>query len=398
MRHSSQSGAVLPFVAITLATLMGFSGMAVDVGYLEYWQQQQQTATDAAALGGAQLLARTNCASASNAESAAAIDATENGFTTGGNVTVSAVSPPTSGPYSGNACAISVQISAQHVATFFSRLFGYPNGMSESTQATGTVSSNGGACIYLLSTNTWSSFNGATVSAPSCAIAINYSADFDGGTIASPSIGYAGGTPNYGGTTFTLASPAPMLPIADPCSQIPGCAYLANNPPSTNNCSGYNDNGGNQTISPGCYSYLNLDPPGAVTMKPGLYIINGNFSNNGVTLTGTGVTIYVTASGSAPQLDGSYANTLSAPTSGYSWDGVLYYQVPGNSSNINFNGSNNNFTGLIYAPSSTVNFDNDSGGYYTLVFGATNFNGNTAYDFATPPPGQALIKQAVLAQ
>ena len=32
---------------------MGFAGIAVDVGYLEYRQQAQQTATDAAAVGGA---------------------------------------------------------------------------------------------------------------------------------------------------------------------------------------------------------------------------------------------------------------------------------------------------------------------------------------------------------
>jgi hypothetical protein len=33
-----------------------------------------------------------------------------------------------------------------------------------------------------------------------------------------------------------------------------------------------------------------------------------------------------------------------------------------------------------------------------LVFGAGNFNGGNALDLATPPPGQSLIKQAVVAQ
>ena len=41
----AQRGAVLPLVAICLAVLMGFAGMAIDVGFLEYKEQVQQAAT-----------------------------------------------------------------------------------------------------------------------------------------------------------------------------------------------------------------------------------------------------------------------------------------------------------------------------------------------------------------
>lgn len=375
---------------------MGFAGLSVDVGFLEYRQQQQQIATDAAAIGGAEQLARSNCSGATAAETAAETDATNDGYTTGGNVTVTAVNPPASGPYSGNGCAVTVQIQTQHVTNFFSKLFGYPTGMTESTSATATASSTGADCIYLLSASSWSSFNNATVDSPGCGIAINYSADFDGGTIAAPSIGYVS-SPNYGGTTFTMATPAPMLPVADPCPEIPGCAYLAANPPSTSSCTGYNDNGGNQTISAGCYSYMDLDPPGTVTMNPGLYIINGPINDNGVTLQGSGVTLYITSNGSGPNFDNQTV-TLSPPTSGNE-AGVLLYQVPGNSSSINFNGAAVKMSGLIYAPSTTsANFDVAAGSYMVLVFGSMNFNNNTAYDLATPPPGQSLVKKAVLVQ
>jgi hypothetical protein len=400
MKGTHRSGQVLPLIAISLAALLGFAGIAVDVGYLEYWQQEQQSATDAAAMGGAQYLASSNCANGALAQAAAQTDANGNGFTNGANnVTVTPHSPPLTGPYANNACAISVQITTNHVATFFSQLFGYPQGMSESTSATATISSNGGgACIYLLSSSSWSSFNGATVNSPGCAIAINYSADFDGGTIAAPAIGYVSPAPNYGGTTFTMASPAPMLPVADPCPKIPGCAGLAASPPPTTNCSGYNSNGGNATIQPGCYSYLNLDPPGTITMAPGTYVINGSFNDNGVTLVGSGVTIYVTANGNGPNFDNGAPVTLSPPTSG-NYSGVLYYQVPSNTSGINFNGPNVNMSGLIYAPGSTsANFNSNSGSYAVLVFGSMNFNNNSAYDFASPPPGQSLVKTAVLAE
>ncbi len=130
----SQRGQILPLLAVSLAVLMGFAGIAIDVGYLEYWQQKQQTATDAAALGGAQNLAESNCSNAANAGLAALNDASANGFPTG---QVSPVTPPSSGPYAANACAISVQIATTNLAAFFSRLFGFPAGVSELNECHG---------------------------------------------------------------------------------------------------------------------------------------------------------------------------------------------------------------------------------------------------------------------
>jgi hypothetical protein len=392
------AGQVIPLVVVCLAALMGFAGISVDVGFLEYRQQAQQAATDAAAIGGAQVLAHNNCTSAaqSQAESAALSDAADNGFTSGsGGVTVTPYSPPQSGPYINNGCAVSVQIKTSSAQTFFSRLFGYPSGMSETTQAVGTVNSNGGACIYLLSMNTWSSFNDATVNAQTCPIDINYSADFNGGTIASPFIGYAGGTPNYGGTDFTLARPAPMLPVADPCSQIPGCAYLAANPPAQTNCTGENVPNGGGTISAGCYTYLNFNG-GTVTMNPGLYIITQNMNTNNTNVNGSGVTIYVAAGASPPQWDNQTVD-LSPPTSG-NYAGVLYYQVSSNTNTPNLNGPNVNMQGLIYAPGAQMNINGNSGSYVVIVAGSANFNNNAATDFASPPPNESYIKQAVLGQ
>jgi hypothetical protein len=392
---NAQRGQILPLLAVCLAVLLGFAGISVDVGYLEFWQQRQQSATDAAALGGAQSLAESNCGSTTTAASAATSDGVANGFLAG---QINPVTPPATGPYAGNACAVSVQISSPAVSTFFAPLFGYAS-MAVTTSATAVAKAGfSGTCIYLLSQTTRTGFNGATLNSPGCSIAMNDNGNFNNGTIAAPFIGYAQGTPNYGGTKFTLASPMPMLPVADPCPEIPGCAYLAAHPPPATNCQTYNSNGVNATLNPGCYNNLNLDPPGTITLNPGVYVINGNFNNNGVTLTGTGVTLYVTQSGTGPNLDYGPPVSLSPPTTG-NYANVLYYQVPGNSTSINFNGSNVNMNGLIYAPSTTsANFDDNFGSYVVLVFGAMNFNQNNAYDFASPPPGQSLIKQAVLAQ
>jgi hypothetical protein len=391
-----QRGQVLPLIGLCLAVLMGFGGVAVDVGYLEYQQQSQQNATDAAAIGGAEQLAHGACANQSVAKAAAVADAASNGFSSTANTTVTANSPPLSGVFAGNACAVSVAINSSHVSTWFSRLFGFSQGVAESTQGTALVSSAGnGACIYLLSPTVSANFNGANIYAPECSVAINATANFNGATIYSPHIGYAGATPNENGSSFTLASPAPMLPVADPCSEIAGCNYLTSNPQSTSNCTNFNGNGYNGALAAGCYSSLNLN--GATVTMSGTYVLSGTSNFNGAKLTGTNVTLYVPSSGTAPNFNGATVN-LTAPTTG-SMANMLYYQIPSNTSSPNFNGTSNKYSGVIYCPGATsANFNGASGGYVVLVFGSWNYNGSSAVDFATPPPGGSFVKQAVLAQ
>ena len=396
MKRKSEAGAVLPLVAIGLAVLMGFAALAVDVGYLEYRGQMQQTATDAAASGGARALIKAGCPNPSAAQAAAVANATNNGFTNGaGGVTVTTVNPPTSGPFANNTCAVLAMIKTNQVATFFSRIFGF-QGMDESTQAVAIVSSNGAGCIYLLSMTVATNFNGGTVNASQCGILINDTANMSNSTINALNIGYAGVTPNENGAHFGEALPGPMLPIADPCPEITGCAYLAANPPSTSSCSPYNLNQGTGTIGPGCYSSISVNKSTLTLQGPGIFVFNGATSFSLSTIIANNATIYVTANGTPPNFNGDNV-TLSPPTSGNSV-GVAYYQVPANTQNPNLNGNNDTYSGLIYCPTCTVNYNGSNGGYLVLVFGAINFNANTAQDFATPPPEQALIKTAVVAQ
>ncbi|MEO6834349.1 MAG: pilus assembly protein TadG-related protein, partial [Candidatus Tumulicola sp.] len=126
-RRTGERGQVLPLVAICLAVLLGFAGLAVDVGYLQYEQRQQQSAADAGALGGAeQLLADgAGCLTAATDWSTAAKgDTARNGFTDGaGGVTVSVAHPVPTGPFTGDPCAVQVTVFSPH-PTFFSKLFG----------------------------------------------------------------------------------------------------------------------------------------------------------------------------------------------------------------------------------------------------------------------------------
>jgi hypothetical protein len=399
--RAGQSGQVLPLIAISLAVLLGFAGLAVDVGYLEYRQQQQQTVTDAAAVGGAQQLARSSCSGSTAAQTAAQDDAGANGFGSGGNVFVSAVTPPSSGPYAGNACAISVQISTQHVSTFFARLFGYPLGMNENTSAVAAATSNGLGCIYLLKTTASSIFNGDTFKAPQCGVLINDTATFTGDTpFEAAYIGYAGSAPTETGTTFTEATPAPMPLVNDPCPEIAGCAYLTANPPSATGCVSITYTGGTTLDLPNnvCYNNLTVNGVSNVVLS-GTYVFNGTTTFNGLTsVTGSSVTLYVTGAGTPPTFNGIASLSLSPPTTG-NYPGVLYYQVATNSAQPIFNGTSMSINGLIYAPDSTnAIFNGTSGGYLVIVAGSATFNGSAAYDLATPPPGGSLVKEVVVAQ
>jgi Flp pilus assembly protein TadG len=396
-RHLSESGQVLPMVAICLAVLMGFGAMSIDAGYLEYRQRQQQNAADAAAIGGAQQLVYDGCGDSSAAYTAVQNDAATAGFANGGNVQVTPHNPPASGPYASNTCAVQVTITNLHTPTFLSRVFGWSTGMPETTSATAEVipARANGPCMFLTNPAISQNFNGAHVSAE-CGIAINGTANFNGSNISAPNIGYAGSKPNENGATFSKASPAPMLPVADPCPEIAGCAYLAANAPSTSNCTSFNGNGFHGTLPQGCYSNLNLN--GATVTMSGLYVLDGTSNFNGANVTGSGVTMYVTANGTAPDFNGAMI-TLSAPSTG-DYSGVLYYQVPSNTQNANFNGGcMPSISGLVYAPGSPgINLNGFNGGYGVLVAGGINTNGGTQSDFGPPPAGGSLLHQAVLVQ
>ena len=56
-------------------------------------------------------------------------------------------------------------------------------------------------------------------------------------------------------------------------------------------------------LNPGCYNNLNLNGA-TVTMLPGTYVFNGGTNFNGASITGSGVTMYVTASGTPPNFNG----------------------------------------------------------------------------------------------
>jgi hypothetical protein len=401
MKRLGERAQILPLIALSFIMLMGVGGLAVDAGYWEYSQREQQNATDAAALGGAQQLGHLTCPSQDAARSAAATDATANGFTPGGNVTLTIQNPPQSGPFAGNTCAVYAQITTTKVSSFFTRFFGVGQGATVSTQAVAIVKADNPGCFFLLNQSDTLNLNAAVILAPSCALYANSNVvETLGSVFTLRDFGYAHSIQENLLSLFLEAQPKQMLPVADPCPEITSCAYLAGNPPSTSGCQPFVNNSILPvTVQPGCYSDFE-NPLGIVNMASGTYVFTGPVENTGV-LTGSGVTMYVSQTGGPVALNGS-VDLLSPQTTG-TYAGVLLYQVPGNANPVQFNASVNlSLAGLVYAPSAVGEILGQAnvtfGQYVVFVLADAHVLAGITLTLPGPSNGQSLIKRAVLAE
>jgi Flp pilus assembly protein TadG len=381
----AQRGQVLPLVAMVFTVLMGATGLAVDVGYHRYELRLEQSAADSAALAGAAELTYGSAA----ATAAAKADAASNGFTDGQNGIAVTVDTSYSSSYTASSPAVKVTISKSY-PTFFQAVTGTQS-VPVAASSVARMSANNTNCLYQLSPSGTPNFNSMHFDGPNCGIVLNGTGNFNAATIDAAAIDIAGSMPNENGTTWVEATPAPSLPAIDPCPQIPGCAYLQQNPPSTTPCaSAYT---GGSYLLPGCYDSLNLNGAN-VTLDPGLYVINGPVNCNGATLRGSGVTFYITQNGSL-NLNGATSIALTAPTSGDTAN-MLFYEVPTNTSGPNFNGSTS-LGGVVYFPNADVNYNGSLSIYTVLIVGSVNFNGTTQ-SFPNPPSNGSYVLQSTMAE
>jgi len=156
-----EKGQILVFTALSMAVLLGFVGLATDVGQLFHVKRHLQTVADAAATAGA--LYDSYGVSAVTAGQAAA---KANGVTDGvSGATVTINEPPLNGPNVGEAGFVEAIVSVPN-NTFFMGLFGTPTVSVTARAVAGP--GPGKACIYLMnSSGTDFSLQGSgTVEAP----------------------------------------------------------------------------------------------------------------------------------------------------------------------------------------------------------------------------------------
>jgi hypothetical protein len=382
-----------------MVVLIGVAGLGVDMGVVRYEKRIQQSAADAAAIAGANNLASSSGGVIAGGQNASA----GNGFTdnaggalstcTASGATVGTVcvqisdpaSGPTTGPHKNNANYVEAYVSEVH-DTYFIKIFGVTKQVVTARAVATNLSGTDPGCLYLLgpsaAANSGLTITGGgngSITAPTCGVVDN--GDFRSGSsngwfATSGSFAVAGS--NAGGkdnvTCSSGQSPCPAYSVpagANPLASL--------TPPPVGSPTKWNNGDG-----PGTYSGMSFGNGNSnVVLPAGVYVLDGgDFSCKGnETITGTGVTFYLT-NGASWQCSGTPSVNLTAPSAPSPYAGILIYQDPSDHA------------------SNTVTGTSNTGGYGGLVvlWGLTMKGTDTLTLGGTAGFGTSVIKNAVLVE
>jgi Flp pilus assembly protein TadG len=429
--HRDQSGQVAVIVALLMVVLFGFMAVAIDLGVLRHQKRQMQTVADAAAIAGALNLPLYAATGGTTLEfpnvgvtAGAQIAASQNGFTSGGNNTLTVNNPPVvSVPYGGNTGCVEV-IASQSGSTYFANILGIKS-MTAAARAVACQTSSPN-CIYVTDTSgtdvtVTGSGGGGNLNA-SCGIVVNSSSPSaisvtgsgGGGQISATSIGVVG-KPGYTDTGGKI-TPTPVsniIPASDPLAYLPQPTVGACTHPTTVTVSG------TTTLNPGVYcGGLNIVTSGSatVTFNPGLYIFTGSstgisfIASGSLTVNGTGVTFYNNSTSGSMSFTGSGSTNfnLTAPTTG-TYAGILMFQNQNNTAagTVTASGSTTEiFQGATYFPNAPLNYTasgSSGAAAYSIIVAQTlkiTGSGTSAINdtYTSLPGGLSPIQTAVLVE
>jgi hypothetical protein len=366
-------GQVLVLASFSIAMLLGMVGLSTDVGMLWRVRREAQTAADAAAVAGSRALGQ-----GLNATAAATQMTGLNGFTNGANgVTVAVNNPPLGGAYAGNSNYVETVVT-QAANTYFLRALGYTTVNVSARAVAGGISSPN--CLYTIDPSGSGALDmtGSGSISSSCGIAVDSSSSnaltaTGSMSITATSVGVVG---NYSLTGSGSITPTPITGIAssaDPLSYVQAptvgaCTYTGTSYTGS----------GSKTLTPGVYcGGISFTGSYTATFSPGTYVLLGGGLDvtGSATLSGTGVTFYLTKNSSYPyhpiSLTGSTRTNFSAPTSG-PLAGILFFQdrsVPVGSSASTVTGSSaSSWDGALYFPTTKLSYTGSSSGSgYTIL-------------------------------
>ena len=448
-----RKGAVSIMMAFTFTAVLGFVGLGTEASYWYVTKRSMQGAADAAAFTAAAALMNGETITGGSGTPVTAADAiaTTYGFT-GGDCGTSVATvicvnnPPTSGPNTGNTTAVEVIITQQQSGWLTS--FFVPNPtitsravaakLTTSTNACTTSNGTNGSCGCVLALDKGdvvdiTDSGNATVNTPGCSTYVNsddpsaalsmsgnmtvnsYSTYVVGGVWKTGNaqlnteVGPNGSSSSPNGTNGAYTNTG--VPQADP--------NLGISPPTSGNCMTAAINGNNQPtiLYPGTYcGGITINQQSNVTFMPGTYVIAGGSGvqntglqiNGGATVTGQGVSFYLTNSGGTStnyatvQINGNSTITLNTDANTNSADapplgGTTFFQdrnaptaSTGNTATTTntFNGTASmNIGGDIYFPNQKVVYTGGSAqgtsgsaactrliSYQIKFTGNTNFN------------------------
>ncbi|MGC9996829.1 MAG: pilus assembly protein TadG-related protein [Terriglobia bacterium] len=401
--HRNDSGQTLALVGLAMPVLLGFLGLGIDMGYMRYVKRQVQMAADAAAIAGANEI--TSCTKATGSDCPALTTAAktavsgDNSFpsvtqSTGcspapakGATVVLVNNPPsciTTDPHFGNDSYVET-IVAENVPTLFSTILGI-NSATISARAEGAIA-GGGNCVYALDPNN-TSLNVAALAVvvSNCGVVVeSSSSDAFNCFFSDYSAPVTELNPNGGDSWFCLGSPnfkptpvpQPADPLAYKQAELEAAAQAADGTTCTGHSGGPLVITSKVTLNPGTYCggiYIGFGAN--VTFNPGIYTLTSTSASNGgltigvdASVTGDGVAFYNSDLRNGSVVAGNNGGinflcssctagnvTLTAPTSG-PYEGILFFQDPGNTSSSQVFGSaffNTRITGTTYLPSASV--------------------------------------------
>jgi Flp pilus assembly protein TadG len=402
----NEEGAVAVIAALIFPVLVGAMGLGAETGYWYLKQRKLQHAADVS-VHAAAVRHRAGDGQAS-LEAAALVIASRSGYESAGGTM--AVGAPTA---SGTGARISVMLTETHPRLFSAIFSSEP--MVLEARAVAEVTGGSQACVLALSTSAAGAVtvSGSTsVSLANCSVASNSSApnaflmDSGKAQISTDCVYTVGEAVTTTGLTLNKCS-APSEgspPVRDPYAgveepsrihldQLP-CRSLADISDSTYALDYLPD--GQQAMR--FCGGLNIS--GDITLKPGLYVIDGGSltANAGSRLSGSGVTILF-ARNAFSKLNGGATLDLAAPTSG-PYEGILFFGSRSSSgvSHEVMGNSESRLQGTLYMPTSSISFSGNStvaGACTQIVADTVTFTGNSTIETCTAGTKNILVGGAV---
>ncbi len=371
--------AVLTGIAATV--LLGFGGLAVDVGYWQWNQRNMQGAADQAAFAAA-TIAHNGSTTAVATTTAKGITAAM-GFADGSNsVTVTVNNPPSYGTYNTDADAWEVIITQPQPMWLASAIPGMtaPTASGRAVARLNTIP----ACVIALKPSgqdTVTAGGGGSEDFSDCDIVVNSSdskaLETNGSTTILAKDAYIVG--NYhisggGGLTVSGTLKTGATAVTDPYASrtaptVGACGANPLSPSGGGSASAYNVPSGGVTVYPGVYCG-GISVSSGATFAPGIYIINGgnlsigsgstSLSSGGV-CSGSGgyinapggVTIYMVPNGATTgTFDIKGCISITAPTTGNTAGMAIWVDHTQSSAGTDdfAAGANSYIVGTVYDP------------------------------------------------
>ncbi len=349
---------MLVYFTIILVTLLGFCGMAIDVGRIELRTIQLQAAADDGALTAAAERQR------QNSSYIAATSTEVSSFLSQANLpaaTTAVQSFASTGPYTADLSTLQVTVT-QQIPLFF---MGLVTGNRTRTLTAKAVAMTP-PCVFLNSytgapSNFYTVYLQSSSLKANCPVYANSGVNVDGfstlgnyqAKITGPSTRSGEVSGHFNASPLIYNSPV----LTDPLAYITAPAFSA----CTYTGMTYTTS---KTISPGTYCGGITINGASVIMNPGLYIITGGMQMNSATLSGSGVTMYFTQGGGSGygtfKLQTSSVMHVNAPTdaTGGGIPGVVIFgdrNWSGGVRDFIFSDSTYQGDGIIYTTNTGIN-------------------------------------------